>query len=148
MTTSATFVINGCERVIVSQIIRSPGVYFEKNKNQKKRKIVKRKLSSDINKVKSFIPLGEPFISEQILSFFPTIYNQSLFQYSFNELKKNEKEFYFYFLESFKIYKIITTTLNSSKKLERIKIFLHWVKIKEIELNKINLIETNPIITL
>jgi DNA-directed RNA polymerase beta subunit len=35
MTTDATFIINGCERVIVSQIIRSPGVYFEKNKNQK-----------------------------------------------------------------------------------------------------------------
>ena len=35
MTTSATFIINGCERVIVSQIIRSPGIYFEKNKNQK-----------------------------------------------------------------------------------------------------------------
>ena len=33
MTTYATFVLNGCERVIVSQIIRSPGVYFEKNKN-------------------------------------------------------------------------------------------------------------------
>jgi len=30
MTTYATFIINGCERVIVSQIIRSPGVYFEK----------------------------------------------------------------------------------------------------------------------
>jgi len=29
MTSSATFVINGCERVIVSQILRSPGVYFE-----------------------------------------------------------------------------------------------------------------------
>ena len=95
-----------------------------KNK-KKKRKIVKRKLSTDINKVKSFIPLGEPFISEQILSFFPKIYNQSLFQYSFTELKRNEKEFYFYFLESFKLYKIITITPNSSKKLERIKIFLH-----------------------
>ncbi len=30
MTNGATFVINGAERVIVSQIIRSPGVYFEK----------------------------------------------------------------------------------------------------------------------
>ncbi len=28
MTTYATFIINGCERVIVSQIIRSPGIYF------------------------------------------------------------------------------------------------------------------------
>merc|ERR1712154_182896 len=68
MTTTATFVINGCERVIVSQIIRSPGVYFEKNKNQKK-----RKLPSDINKLRSFVPLGESFVSEQTLSFFPNL---------------------------------------------------------------------------
>ena len=131
MTTSATFVINGCERVIVSQIIRSPGIYFEKNKNQKKRKIVKRKLSTDVNKLKSFIPLGEPFISEHVLSFFPTIYNQSLFQYSFTELKKQETNFNFYFLESFKIYRIISGTQSLNKKSERIKIFLHWLSIKE-----------------
>ena len=30
MTNGGTFVINGAERVIVSQIIRSPGVYYEK----------------------------------------------------------------------------------------------------------------------
>ena len=138
MTTSATFVINGCERVIVSQIIRSPGIYFEKNKNQKKRKIVKRKLSSDINKLKSFIPLGEPFVSEQILSFFPTIYNQSLFQYSFTELKRSEKDFYFYFLESFKIYRVISSTRELTKKSERIKIFLHWLSIKETEFSQTN----------
>ncbi len=30
MTPGGTFVINGAERVIVSQIVRSPGVYFEK----------------------------------------------------------------------------------------------------------------------
>ena len=64
MTTDATFVINGCERVIVSQIIRSPGVYFEKNKNQKTKNQFKRKLSTDINKLRSFIPSGEAFISE------------------------------------------------------------------------------------
>jgi DNA-directed RNA polymerase beta subunit len=28
MTESATFIINGSERVVVSQLIRSPGVYF------------------------------------------------------------------------------------------------------------------------
>jgi DNA-directed RNA polymerase subunit beta len=138
MTTSATFVINGCERVIVSQIIRSPGIYFEKNKNQKKRKIVKRKLSSDFNKLKSFLPLGEPFISEQILSVFPIVYNQSLFQYSFTDLKRTEKDFYFYFLESFKIYQIISNTAKFEKKSERIKIFLHWLKIKEAEFSQIN----------
>ena len=32
MTESGTFVINGAERVIVSQLVRSPSVYFEKEK--------------------------------------------------------------------------------------------------------------------
>ena len=140
MTTFATFIVNGCERVIVSQIIRSPGIYFEKNKNQKKRKLIKRKLSSDINKLRDFIPLGEPFISEQILTFFPNAYNQSLFQYSFIELQKTEKDFNFNFLETFKIYQIILKTVKISKKLERVKIFLHWLNIKEKQFT-----QTNPL---
>ena len=38
MTESGTFIINGAERVIVSQIVRSPGVYYgiEDDKNGKK----------------------------------------------------------------------------------------------------------------
>ena len=31
MTEEGTFIISGCERVIISQIIRSPGVYFKKD---------------------------------------------------------------------------------------------------------------------
>ena len=31
MTNSGTFVINGAEQVIVSQIVRSPGVYYTRN---------------------------------------------------------------------------------------------------------------------
>ena len=81
MTTDATFIINGCERIIVSQIIRSPGVYFEKNKNQKTRNQYKRKLSTDIDKLRSFIPSGEAFISEFDL-FFP----ESDKQFDKNEL--------------------------------------------------------------
>jgi DNA-directed RNA polymerase subunit beta len=30
MTTSGTFIINGAERVVVSQLVRSPGVYFDR----------------------------------------------------------------------------------------------------------------------
>jgi DNA-directed RNA polymerase subunit beta len=30
MTEEGTFIINGCERIVISQIIRSPGVYFRK----------------------------------------------------------------------------------------------------------------------
>ena len=29
MTDNGTFIINGAERVIVSQIVRSPGIYYE-----------------------------------------------------------------------------------------------------------------------
>lgn len=145
MTTYATFIINGCERVIVSQIIRSPGIYFEKNKNQKKRKSIKRKLPTDINKVTSFVPLGESFLSEQTLSFFINPYNQSLFQYSFNQLRKTQKDFYFYFLEAFKFYKIISKTLDNNEKYERVKLFLHWLSLKEKVLSKTNEFELREI---
>ena len=138
MTTFATFIVNGCERVIVSQIIRSPGIYFEKNKNQKKRKLIKRKISSNTTRLKDFIPLGEPFISEQKLSFFPNTFNQNLFNYSFLELQKTEKIISFKFLEAFKIYQIILKTTQIDKKLERIKVFLHWLVMKEKQLVQLN----------
>jgi len=35
MTNQATFIINGCARVIISQIIRSPGIYYKKLKKKK-----------------------------------------------------------------------------------------------------------------
>lgn len=34
MTESGTFVINGAERVIVSQLVRSPGVYYASEKDR------------------------------------------------------------------------------------------------------------------
>ena len=39
MTEEGTFIINGCERVVVSQIIRSPGVYFRKEFGTRRRTI-------------------------------------------------------------------------------------------------------------
>ena len=33
MTPNGTFVINGAERVVVSQLVRSPGIYFVYEKN-------------------------------------------------------------------------------------------------------------------
>lgn len=39
MTDSGTFIINGAERVIVSQLVRSPSVYFSKKKNDKNGRI-------------------------------------------------------------------------------------------------------------
>ena len=34
MTNQATFIVNGCARVIISQIIRSPGIYYKKIKKK------------------------------------------------------------------------------------------------------------------
>lgn len=39
MTKTGTFVINGAERVIVSQLVRSPGVYYDENIDQTGKKI-------------------------------------------------------------------------------------------------------------
>lgn len=157
MTTDATFIINGCERVIVSQIIRSPGVYFEKNKNQKPRNQFKRKLSTDINKLRSFIPSGEAFLSELDL-FFPiptNIYdpvkkkkkivphwnNNSIYYYSIKYLKQTRKDFSFNFLKCFKFYRIISKTNNLQSKLQLIQLFLKWLKLRNIKSN----LETNNI---
>jgi len=146
MTTDATFIINGCERVIVSQIIRSPGVYFEKNKNQKTRNQFKRKLSTDIDKLRSFIPSGEAFISEFDL-FFPvstSTYdpikkrkkivshwrNNAIYYYSLEYLKNLEKTPSFYFLHCFKLYRIISSHLRTKSKTKLIKLFFKWLKLK------------------
>jgi DNA-directed RNA polymerase subunit beta len=145
MTTDATFIINGCERVIVSQIIRSPGVYFEKNKTQKIRHQFKRKLSTDIDKLRSFLPAGEAFISEFDL-FFPlpiptydpikkkkkivTHWESNLiYYYSLEYLKKTEKNSAFYFLQCFKLYQIISKTSQKKSKIKLVKLFLKWLKL-------------------
>jgi DNA-directed RNA polymerase subunit beta len=146
MTTAATFIINGCERVIVSQIIRSPGVYFERNRNQKKRNQFKRKLSTDINKLRAFLPSGEAFISELDL-FFPTPVTtidrrtnkkkviphwkkRSIFSYSIHFLKQKQKNSTFYFLQCFKLYRVISTSIDREQKIELIQLFLKWLNLK------------------
>ncbi len=147
MTTDATFIINGCERVIVSQIIRSPGVYFEKNKNQKPRNQFKRKLSTDIDKLRSFIPSGEAFISEFDLFFpnptstydplkkkkkiIPHWKNNAIYYYSIEYLKNIEKAPSFYFLHSFKLYRILCNTFQTKSKDKLIQLFLKWLKFKK-----------------
>jgi DNA-directed RNA polymerase subunit beta len=160
MTTDATFIINGCERVIVSQIIRSPGVYFEKNKNQKTRNQFKRKLPTDINKLRSFIPSGEAFISELDLFFplptptydpikkrkkiVPHWQSNSIYYYSIKYLKKTEETPSCYFLQCFKFYRIISRTVESKSKTQLIQLFLKWLKLKNNSFHfKTNLTSTN-----
>ena len=152
MTSSATFVINGCERVIVSQIIRSPGVYFEKNKHQKKNKKVKRILSSEIGKLKDFTPPSEILPTESRLYFLKSRVKKKLISdkkkkirfikkeedwnwqgeainlYSFKQIKDYEINFSLSFIECFKVYKSLIETNNLSTKLKRINIYLKWLK--------------------
>ena len=161
MTTDATFIINGCERVIVSQIIRSPGVYFEKNKNQKTRNQFKRKLSTDINKLRSFIPSGEAFISEFDLFFpIPTLIydpvkkkkkivphwnNNSIYYYSIKYIKQARNNSSFYFLKCFKLYRIISQTNKAQSKVQLIQLFLKWLKLKNHSKDFKNTVKENNI---
>jgi DNA-directed RNA polymerase subunit beta len=144
MTTYATFIINGCERVIVSQIIRSPGIYFEKNKNQKTLNQFHRKLSADLHRLRTFLPSGEAFLSEFDL-FFSRLSDEkttqewkssSILYYSFNSIKKSTNDFSFYFLSCFKFYSLILKNLNAESKLRLILLISKW-------LNKINNLNTN-----
>ena len=151
MTTYATFIINGCERVMVSQIIRSPGIYFEKNKTQKVQKHFKRKLSTDINKLRAFLPSGEAFISESDLFFsipkriyddkkdewktIPNWINNDIYYYSIQHLKQVNKMSIFYFLQCFKLYKLISKNFKSKAKIKLIQIFIKWLKLKNQSLS-------------
>ena len=162
MTTYATFIINGCERVIVSQIIRSPGIYFEKPKNQKTQKQFKRKLSTDINKLRSFLPSGEAFISESDLFFsvplftsdkikkrkkiIPNWNQNSIYYYSLKYLKDSNQTSTFHLFQCFKFYQLISKNLELKNKDKFVQLFIKWLKLKnenfefEIEENNVNYI--------
>ena len=149
MTTSATFIINGCERVIVSQIIRSPGVYFQKNKNQKTQIQFKRKYSADASKLRDFLPSGEAFVSEFDLFFpklvsviveeeeftYPAWNRNSVYYYSINQLKTINKNSIFSFLQYFKFYRLILKTINLSTKNKLIQLFLKWLVLRKTNMN-------------
>nr|YP_010208262.1 RNA polymerase subunit beta [Pseudo-nitzschia multistriata]UBA15275.1 RNA polymerase subunit beta [Pseudo-nitzschia multistriata] len=108
MTTYATFIINGCERVIVSQIIRSPGIYFEKNKNQRIQNHFKRKLSADIHRLRTFLPAGEAFISEFDLFFSKPKLDQPRINFTDTDDKIID------FLKNKRVKKIFTTWENQT----------------------------------
>ena len=146
MTTYATFIINGCERVVVSQIIRSPGIYFEKNKNQKRQNQFRRKISTDIHKLRTFLPSGVAFISHFNLFFATSItkYNKktdqkkfnskltknSIYKYSIKYLKSVTKNSSTFFLEYFRFYRSISKKLQSTSRNKLIQLFFKWLKLK------------------
>ena len=127
MTTAATFIINGCERIIVSQVIRSPGIYFEKNKKQKKRKLTKLTLSNDFHKVRIFTQTTFGILkTPDISSLSPIIKNVKLInEFKYKETITND----WYFIEFFQIYESIVSTLNPNLKRKKIKKFLKWLKL-------------------
>jgi len=161
MTTYATFIINGCERVIVSQIIRAPGIYFEKPKNQKLQRQFKRKLSTDITKLRSFLPSGEALISELDLFFsIPTFTyekikkrkkiisnwsNQTIYYYSIKRLQNSHKHSTFYLFQCFKFYQLISKNLESKSNEKLLQIFIKWLKLKNQTQNLKAPIEENNV---
>jgi len=127
MTTAATFIINGCERIIVSQVIRSPGIYFEKNKKQKKRKFSKLTLSNDFHKVRGFTQTTFGILKTPDISSLSIIVKNVKLINQISDQKKVDPNWYF--VEFFKIYQNILNTLNPELKTKKIKKFLKWIKI-------------------
>ena len=133
MTTSATFIINGCDRIIVSQVIRSPGIYFEKNKKKKRQRLNKMSLSTDYHKIRKFtqIPLG--LIKNPG---FPVLSSKNQI-----EEKIFTKE-----LEFFKIYRIIYKTCKNLDQKRKLLIFLKWLNFNSYSLVRNKTIQENEII--
>ena len=155
MTSSATFVINGCERVIVSQVLRSPGVYFEKNRHQKKKRKIRKIIPTKIGTLKNFSPPGEILSTESRLHFLkPTIkkklitdkkkkiqfikkeeywnwVGKSINIYSFRQIKDCENKFSASLVEHFKTYNYFSKIKNFSTKIKQIKLFLKWTVLRE-----------------
>ena len=157
MTTAATFILNGCERVIVSQIIRSPGIYFEKVKNQKRQRPFKRKLSTEITKLRYFLPAGQASLSDTDLFFatpsinyewkekslviLPHWTQKSVLAYSLNFFKQsNTSTNYSYLLFSLKTYQTFLKLPESSKKTQLIYLFYKWLLFFQ---TKSNIYKTN-----
>ena len=144
MTTYATFIINGCERVIVSQIIRSPGLYFEKTKTQTTKKPFKRKRSTNMTKLGSFLPSGHTLLSEFKLFFSVPVAsekktkkkkvslnwktNYPINYCSIKAVRQMKTEPPLYWLEYFKFYQIILKSGTPKMKVRLIYLFLRWLK--------------------
>ena len=143
MTTAATFILNGCERVVVSQIIRSPGIYFEKLKKQKRKSSFKRKLSTDFTKLKYFLPVGQASLAKiQFFFTLPTLkYNEEkkkiAFQPRWNSslinlysLKSFQNEFpklTYRLILTFRLYRLLISEQDKIKKYNIRSFFVKWL---------------------
>ena len=130
MTSSATFVINGCERIIVSQIIRSPGIYFEKNKKQKRRKFNKLILSNDYSKVRPFTQTATGLLKTPYLSFL-SIDSDEEFQFFKFLLKSEHIETNLKFLDFFKNYTIASKSLTVINKRQKLLNLFKWISLND-----------------
>ena len=127
MTTSATFIVNGCERIIVSQVIRSPGIYFEKNKKQRRRKLNKLTLSNDFHKVRSFTQTSFGILrNPKVLSSLSISKNFKFLQNLDTGYLSND---FLSFIEFFKVYGIISKNLQNNLKSQQMQNFLKLLKI-------------------
>jgi len=125
MTTTATFIINGCERIIVSQVIRSPGVYFEKNKKQKRRKLNKLILSNDFHKVRPFTQTSFGLLKSPNISSLSPIVKTPNFKQKSNKIIYSDNTVIF--IKFFKLYNIISKTFETNTKKLRIQKFLKLI---------------------
>merc|ERR1712232_1084932 len=133
MTTSATFIINGCERIIVSQIIRSPGIYFEKNKKQKKRKVNKLILSNDYHKLRPFTQKSIGLLKTPYLSFL-SIGSEQKSKFFKNLLQKEKITTDLTLLNFLKNYRITSKTLKVKDQRQKISNFFKWLTLKNSSL--------------
>ena len=125
LTEEGTFLINGCERIVINQIIRSPGIYFRKN--YKINGTIEYTGSLISNKGNSLnISLVENNNSDSLVVTFPYFESNILY----NKLKNNNFNFLsklniFFLLKYFGIsfYELLDNTCNSLSNIKKLNSF-------------------------
>nr|YP_009695280.1 DNA-directed RNA polymerase beta subunit [Nitzschia alba]QEI59558.1 DNA-directed RNA polymerase beta subunit [Nitzschia alba] len=121
MTPYATFIINGYERIVLSQILRSPGVYFKKNNIKLKNELI-RIADTSVLLSKKILILDDLHDDNSFLQ-----------QINFNQD---------FILSSLKYNNLISNNINIQLEVKVLKLFIKWLKNKKITFYK-NLINYN-----
>merc|ERR1712194_898796 len=135
----------------MGKLFEAPVFTLKKINIKKNNKKLKKIISTEIGKLKSFTPPSEILPTENRLYFLkPTIktefindkkkriwfikkeedwnwQGETINVYLFRQLKENEVNFSYSFIEYFKVYKSLFKIQNVSVKIKRIKIFLKWL---------------------
>lgn len=136
MTDEGTFIVNGCERIVISQIIKSPGIYFKKDLSLINKIIYTATIISNNGLWSQMLYKNFPEKKEKVY------YKESLI------LKKSQEEVldnFFIYIDEYDFHNELRNFFyefsNLEKKIEEIHNLQTQITEKDTKINKLETIE-------